>query len=127
MPLQLSSAPRPSAEKKFFYSPFTDDIREVEEPFQIPNELCQTRIDAAVARAISQAEANADDQAEKALRKEWGRLRESGTWNEDGVREYGELIKELNDKNIKHHLCRLFASLVEKELRVASWAPRPQV
>eukprot|EP00959_Pyramimonas_sp_CCMP1952_P407419 8538621-Pyramimonas_sp.AAC.1 len=75
MPLQNSSAPMPGhSEKERFdlghlYSPFTDHTSVVEEPFQLPNELRQTRIDAAVARSVSKVEAQANQDARAALRK----------------------------------------------------------
>eukprot|EP00959_Pyramimonas_sp_CCMP1952_P345775 7241561-Pyramimonas_sp.AAC.1 len=68
----------------YMYKPFTDLISVVEEPFQLPNEWRQTRIHAAVARSVSKVEAQANQDAEAALRNEWGRLREIGTWDEKG-------------------------------------------
>eukprot|EP00959_Pyramimonas_sp_CCMP1952_P152513 3191127-Pyramimonas_sp.AAC.1 len=71
-----------------FYNPFTDLISITDEPFQLPNGWQRAHIDAAVARSVSKDEANANKDAQAALRKEWDMLRAIGTWIEDGVREY---------------------------------------
>eukprot|EP00959_Pyramimonas_sp_CCMP1952_P392589 8226141-Pyramimonas_sp.AAC.1 len=96
MPLQHSSAPMPGHRENgrfdldYLCNPFTDLISVVEEPFQLPNEWRQTRIDAAVARSVSKVEAQANQDAKAALRKEWYRLREIGTWGETGVKSYAD-------------------------------------
>ena len=99
---------------QYFYNPFTDYLQEIEQPFQFPNDLRQTRITAAVARSISKKEAEDNDEAKAALRKEWARLREIGTWDEGGVREYDDLVKEFRARQEDNHFGRLFAILVEK-------------
>eukprot|EP00959_Pyramimonas_sp_CCMP1952_P113041 2363024-Pyramimonas_sp.AAC.1 len=68
---------------QYFYHPFTDIKSVIDEPFQLPNDWQCTRIDAAVARSVSKDEAKANKAAQAALRKEWDRLRDIGTWIED--------------------------------------------
>ena len=120
MPLQSPSAPKSKHREKeirdlqYFYNHFIDYLQEIERPFQIPAELRKTRINAAVARSISKAEAEANAEAKKALSKEWDRLREIGAWDESGVREYSELMRELSARNEVNHFGVLFAILVEK-------------
>eukprot|EP00959_Pyramimonas_sp_CCMP1952_P018306 387793-Pyramimonas_sp.AAC.1 len=59
-----------------------------------------------------EAKANKDAQAALTLRKDWDRLRDIGTWIEDGVREYSDVVAELKGKTA--HFGRLFAILVEQ-------------
>eukprot|EP00959_Pyramimonas_sp_CCMP1952_P342737 7180153-Pyramimonas_sp.AAC.1 len=65
-----------------------------------------------LARSVSKDEARANRDAQAALRKECNRLRDIGTWNEQGVREYSDVVAELNGQTA--HFGRLFAILVEK-------------
>ena len=88
-------------------NPFCDTIAYIEEPFQLPNDLRATRIDAAVARSISKAEASQNKDAQEALRKEWTRLRELGTWNEKGVMEYDDVVAELKRTGKTAHFGRV--------------------
>eukprot|EP00959_Pyramimonas_sp_CCMP1952_P336191 7039785-Pyramimonas_sp.AAC.1 len=60
----------------YFYKPLTDLISTVDEPFQLPSEWQHARIDAAVARSVSKVEAQANQDAQAALRKEWNILRD---------------------------------------------------
>eukprot|EP00959_Pyramimonas_sp_CCMP1952_P305152 6386082-Pyramimonas_sp.AAC.1 len=104
MPLQENSAVDVSHRDKerfdlqYFHNPFTDIISAIDEPFQPPSDWQRARIDAAVARSVSKDEATANKDAQAALRNEWDRLRDIGTWIEDGVREYSDVVAELKGK-----------------------------
>ena len=93
-----SSAPKhrekENRDLQYMYNPLCDLLTYIEDPWQLPDEWRQTRIDAAVARSISKAEACSNKDAKAALRAEWDRLRKIGTWNEKGVREYDEVVAE---------------------------------
>ena len=54
----------------------------------------------------------ANKDARGALRKEWDPLCRIGTWDEKGVMEYDDVVKQLKGKTA--HFGRLFAILVEK-------------
>eukprot|EP00959_Pyramimonas_sp_CCMP1952_P396715 8312233-Pyramimonas_sp.AAC.1 len=101
MPLQSSSASALNHREKerfdlqYLYIPFTDLISVIDEPFQLPNDWQHAIIDVAVARSVSKDEAKANKDAQAALRKEWDRQRDIGTWKEDGVREYSDVVAEL--------------------------------
>eukprot|EP00959_Pyramimonas_sp_CCMP1952_P146600 3068597-Pyramimonas_sp.AAC.1 len=118
MPLQHSSAPMPCHREKerfyldYVYNPFTDLTSVVDEPFRLPSDWQHAKIDAAVARSVSKIEAQANQDAQAALRKEWAILRDIGTWSGKEVREYSDVVAELNGQTA--HFGRLFAIFVEK-------------
>eukprot|EP00959_Pyramimonas_sp_CCMP1952_P426103 8924995-Pyramimonas_sp.AAC.1 len=58
------------------------------------------------------AEAAVSQDTHKALQAEWGRLRSIGTWDESGVMEYNDVVRQRKGQSI--HVGRLFAILVEK-------------
>eukprot|EP00959_Pyramimonas_sp_CCMP1952_P456749 9473678-Pyramimonas_sp.AAC.2 len=122
MPLQHSSAPLPShrgmerLKMDYLYNPFTDLISSVDEPFQLPSEWQHAGIDAAVARSVSKVEAQANPDAQAALRKEWNIWRDIGTCDEEGVIEDSDVVAQLKGQTA--HFGRLFAILVVKNLEL---------
>ncbi len=70
--------------------------------------------DSAVARSVTKKEAAANPDAQKALQKEWDRLRDINTWDESGVREWQDVEREAKASKKTVHVGRLFAICVEK-------------
>ena len=69
---------------------------------------------AAVARPVNKAEVRRTPAAQKALRKEWDRLRKIGCWDESSVREWSDVAAEARRKGTQAHMGRLHALCVEK-------------
>eukprot|EP00959_Pyramimonas_sp_CCMP1952_P119572 2500588-Pyramimonas_sp.AAC.1 len=104
----------------YLYNPFTDDIRIVEQTHELPADAEPPRSIAAAARPASKAEAAVNQDARKALRTEWGRLRSIGTWDESGVMEYSDVVRQRKGQTT--HFGRLFAILDPTlEIRIETW------
>ena len=82
------------------------------EPFSPPSSWAKTRVDAAAARAVSEAERPAGQKAQGALDAEWARLRTLRTWEDNRVEKYDDVIARR--KGQATHFARLIAILVEK-------------
>ena len=69
-----------------------------------------------VARPVGKRELQSSAKAQAALRFEWDALRALLTWNESGVREWSAVSRDAIEKNIRIHVGRIFAIIVEKTL-----------
>ena len=67
-----------------------------------------------VARSVSKKEAATNPDAAKAMDKEWDKLEKQTAWVLDKVREWSEVSKEANSKNVRVHVGRVFGILVER-------------
>jgi hypothetical protein len=67
-----------------------------------------------VARPVSKKEIQSSAEAQKALQKEWDKLRTAGCWDESQVREWRDVAEEAKNANKKVHVGRIFEICVEK-------------
>ena len=67
-----------------------------------------------VARPVVGKEKQSNEKAQAALQKEWSRLREIPTWDEDDVHEWSDIQKRPGD----NHVGKVFDICVEK---MPSW------
>ena len=63
---------------------------------------------ALVARVVGKAEINQTPEAKAAMDKEWKKLADKSCWLEKQVREYKDVAKEAQQKNLKTHFGRIF-------------------
>ena len=79
---------------------------------------------ACIARPVGRKELFSSDAAVGALHKEWGRLRDKGTWDESVVKEWSQVAREARETGRTIHLARLFGICVEKGSELAKNDPR---
>ena len=70
--------------------------------------------DACVARPVSRREIERTEAAQRALEKEWKKLRDAHCWDETDVREWSEVAAGARAEGVKAHTGRISEICVEK-------------
>ena len=78
---------------------------------------------ACVARSVGKREILSNAAAKASLDKEWNKLRRQGCWNEDMVREWADVVREVKEKGITYHVGRIFDICVEKNAELPEGHP----
>ncbi len=76
-----------------------------------------------VARTVGKREAQTSAESQAAFRLEWDSLRWLGTWDEAEVREWSDVSKEAIAKKIRVHVGRIFARVVERNVKLVGHNP----
>ena len=71
-------------------------------------------LSALIARPVNKAELKASEEARKAMKKDWDKLMEKGTFNLKVIRPAAEVRFEAKKMGFKAHFGRVFGICVEK-------------